>query len=332
MRPFECDNRQIFMNAIELSIVTPMFNEESMIDIFFERVTACLEPVTDNYEIICVNDGSSDTTWQRLVKHAEQNPRIKAVNLSRNFGKEAALTAGLDMASGMAAIPFDADLQDPPELIAEMVEQWRKGFDVVLAKRVDRSADSLLKRSTSSVFYKVIDKFSDTRIPENVGDFRLLDRKVLECLKLFPEKSRFMKGIFASLGFNECVVEYARPERAAGETKWNYVRLYGLAVEGFVSFTSLPLKVWSYIGVSTAFGAFAFGLYMIVRTLVSGVDVPGYASLMVVVLFMSGLILTSLGMIGEYLARVFIEVKQRPIYLVMDTVGFDDEKKAHQGG
>jgi glycosyltransferase involved in cell wall biosynthesis len=311
------------MTAVELSIVTPMYNEEEMIDLYFERVQASLEGVTEHYEIVCVNDGSVDSTWEKLAEHAQRDSRIKAINLSRNFGKEAALTAGLDMATGQAVVPFDADLQDPPELIQTLVERWRSGFDVVLARRNDRSRDTFIKRTTSSLFYKLIDRISDTHIPENVGDFRLMDRRVVECLKRFPESSRFMKGLFASLGFRECVVGYSRPERLAGETKWNYFRLYGLAIEGIVSFTSLPLKLWSYIGAFTALGAFVYGIFLIVRTLISGIDVPGYASLMVVTLFMSGLILTCLGMIGEYLARVFIEVKGRPVYLVMDTIGLD---------
>ncbi|MCY4045255.1 MAG: glycosyltransferase family 2 protein [Cellvibrionales bacterium] len=311
------------MDAVELSIVTPMYNEEEMIDLYFERVQSSLKGVTEHYEIVCINDGSADATWVKLVEHARRDSRIKAINLSRNFGKEAALTAGLDMAEGQAVVPFDADLQDPPELIKTMIERWRSGFDVVLAKRTDRSHDTLIKRTTSSLFYKLIDRLSDTPIPENVGDFRLMDRRVVECLKRFPENSRFMKGLFASLGFRECIVEYARPEREAGESKWNYFKLYGLAIEGIVSFTSLPLKLWSYIGAFTALGAFAYGMFLIIRTLISGIDVPGYASLMVAILFMSGLILMSLGMIGEYLARVFIEVKGRPIYIVMDTIGLD---------
>jgi glycosyltransferase involved in cell wall biosynthesis len=249
------------------------------------------------------------------------------VNLSRNYGKETALTAGLDHANGDAAIPIDCDLQDPIEVVPELIARWESGFDVVLAKRIDRTSDSLMKRITSKMFYKLIDKISDVNIPANVGDFRLMDKKVLDVLGQYRERSRFMKGIFASLGFKESVVEYVRAPRAAGTTKWNYWTLYKLALDGIISFTSLPLKIWSYIGATVAIGAFLYGAYLVIRTLFLGVDTPGYASLMVVLLFMSGLILLCLGVIGEYLARIFIETKCRPIYIVMDKIGFDENDK-----
>lgn len=314
--------------APTLSIVTPLFNEQDVIPIFFERMEQCLDNLAlDNgYEIICVNDGSVDDSWQLLLAEHERNPNIKLINLSRNFGKEAALTAGLEHAQGQAVIPLDIDLQDPPELIEQMLEKWQQGFDVVLAKRADRSEDSVAKRFTANLFYRVLKHTSDIDIPENVGDFRLMDTKVVDALKRYPEKSRFMKGILASLGFRECVVEYQRPIRAAGTTKWNYFKLYKLALDGMVSFTTLPLKLWSYLGALTALGAFAYGFFLIARTLIFGVSVPGYASIMVVMLFMSGLILLCLGMIGEYLARIFAEVKNRPIYIVMDSIGFDEPK------
>ena len=316
-------NSKILSDNVELSLIAPMFNEQEVIDIFFAEVDSVLGANKISYEIVCVNDGSVDETLTILKKHAQRSNKIKIVNLSRNFGKETALTAGFDYATGLAAIPIDCDLQDPPELIIEMYKKWKEGFDVVLAKRIDRTSDSLLKRSTSSIFYKMLSKLSEIHIPENVGDFRLLDRKVVDVLKKYPERSRFMQGILASLGFKEITVEYTRPERAAGETKWDYFKLYKLALDGVISFTSFPLKIWSYIGAFTAFGAFFFGVYLIFKTLISGVDTPGYASLMVVFLFMSGLILMSLGMVGEYIARIFIEVKQRPLYIVMETIGFD---------
>jgi len=308
----------------EISLVAPMYNEEEVVDVFFAEVERCLVNTNISYEIICVNDGSNDKTLLKLKAHADLDKRIKIVNLSRNFGKEIALTAGIDHATGDAAIPIDCDLQDPPKLIVDMHRKWKEGYDVVLAKRIDRSSDSIIKRITSSLFYTLIDKISDIHIPSNVGDFRLIDRKVINVLKNFPERSRFMKGLFASLGFKEFVLEYTRPERAAGTTKWNYIKLYRLALEGIISFTSFPLKIWSYIGALSALGAFLYGGYLIAKTIILGVDTPGYASLMVVVLFMSGLILLCLGVIGEYLARIFTEVKQRPIYIVMDTVGFEE--------
>jgi glycosyltransferase involved in cell wall biosynthesis len=310
----------------ELSLVVPMYNEKEMIDLFFERISGYLKSTTDSYEIICINDGSKDETWQLLLAHQKKNSRIKAVSRSRNFGKEIALTAGLDLASGKAVIPLDCDLQDPPELIGTMVMKWREGFDVVLARRVDRSSDSAFKRATSSIFYKMMTKVSDITIPMNVGDFRLLDRKVVEALHGYKERSRFMKGIFASLGFKTITVDYTRPERAAGKTKWNYYKLYKLAIDGFVSFTTLPLLIWSYLGIFISFISFSYGFFLVLRTLLYGIDVPGYASLMVVVLFMSGIILISLGVIGEYLARIFIEVKGRPLYTIMEKAGFGPDQ------
>lgn len=305
-----------------VTIIVPMYNEADMSPVFFRTLVPILEDLPCAYEILCVNDGSEDKTWEQICAHAEQNTNIKGLNLSRNFGKEIALSAGLEHAAGDAVIPIDCDLQDPPSLIAAMVDEWRSGFDVVLAKRVDRDSDSAFKRWTSSIFYSLISRIAEIKIPANVGDFRLLDRKVVNYLLQYPERTRFMKGIFASVGFRESVIEYSRPERALGETKWNYWQLYRLALEGIISFTSFPLKIWSYLGATIAFAAFLFGGYLVFRTLVFGVDTPGYASLMVVLLFMSGLILLSLGIIGEYLARIFIEVKHRPLYIVMDKCGF----------
>ncbi|MBK1790724.1 glycosyltransferase [Persicirhabdus sediminis] len=310
--------------SCQLSIVVPMFNEQDVVGVFFDTIIPQLELATDDYEIVCVNDGSIDSTWEKLQAHAKQNPRIKLIDLSRNFGKEIALTAGLDHSAGRATIPIDCDLQDPPELIPQMFEKWQQGYHVVLARRIDRSSDSRSKRWTSGNFYKIMGKFSEIELPQNVGDFRLIDRKALDVLNSYPERSRFMKGLFASLGFREYTLDYTRPERAAGTTKWNYRKLFQLAMEGFISFTSFPLKVWSYIGATIALIAFAFGGWMVFKTMMWGVDVPGYASLMVVTCIMSGLILLSLGVIGEYLARIFTEVKGRPIYIVMEREGFDE--------
>ncbi len=307
----------------DLSIIVPMYNEEEVLDTFFQTIQVVLENIEATYEIICVNDGSVDGTYEKLKQFSANDPKIKLINLSRNFGKEQALTAGIDFATGLAAIPIDCDLQDPPELITEMFEKWRQGYDVVLAKRIDRSSDSIVKRATSNVFYKMIKRISSVDIPENVGDFRLLDRKVINTLKAYPERTRFMKGIFATLGYKQATIEYTRPERAAGTTSWSYLKLYALAIEGLVSFTTIPLKMWSYVGGTVAITAFLYGVYLVIKTLIYGIDAPGYASLMVVQLFMTGLILLSLGIIGEYISRIFTEVKQRPIYIVMETVGFD---------
>ena len=306
------------MSTIELSLIVPVYNEEEVVEIFVSTVNKCLSTKNIEYEFIFINDGSTDKTFEILKELSQKDHQIKILNLSRNFGKEQALTAGLDNVNGQAAIPIDCDLQDPPELIVDMYNKWKEGYDVVLAKRVDRSSDSRMKRLTSLIFYNLIDKVSDVDIPKNVGDFRLMDRKVIEVLKTYPERTRFMKGIFASVGFNQATIEYTRPERIAGTTSWNYFNLYKLAIEGFVSFTSIPLKIWSYIGASISMLSFIYGFYLIIKTLVFGVDLPGYASLMVVFLIMSGLILLSLGVIGEYLSKIFIEIKQRPIYIIME--------------
>jgi len=310
------------MSKPELSLVVPVYNEEETVGLFVSTIEKLLKPITSCYEYIFVNDGSRDGTFAVLKELCKENDRIKIIDLSRNFGKELAITAGLDYASGDAAIPIDCDFQDPPELIVEMYHKWKEGADVVLARRIDRTSDSVIKRLTSSFFYKLIDKIADIEIPNNVGDFRLIDRKVIDVIKQYPERARFMKGIFASVGFKQVTVDYTRPKRSAGVTSLGYLRLYKLAIEGIVSFTSIPLKLWSYVGASVSIFSFIYGGYLIVRTLFWGGDVPGYASIMVVLLFMSGLILLSLGVIGEYLSRIFIEVKQRPSYIVMEKVGF----------
>jgi glycosyltransferase involved in cell wall biosynthesis len=311
------------LELVELSIVVPMLNESAMLERFFARLVPVLEGVTERYEILCVDDGSTDDTFQRLERYRMDNPRIRLIGLSRNFGKENALSAGLDFAAGLAVIPMDADLQDPPEVVPEMVAKWREGYDVVLARRASRAGEGWAKRATAHAFYRLIGRLSHVDIPENVGDFRLMDRRVIEALAALPERSRFMKGVFAWLGFRQTVVEYAREPRAVGTAKQNWPRLFALAVDGIVSFTAAPLKVWSYIGFAVALFAGGYGLIIILRTLIYGTDVPGYASLLVVILFMNGLVLIGLGVIGEYMARIFTEVKQRPVYVIAAHAGVD---------
>lgn len=313
------------MEKPEISLVVPMYNEEDVIGIFIEKIRSALDGIIPKYEIVFINDGSNDSTWEIIRKYANEDDRIKGICLSRNFGKEAALSAGIDYAIGRSVIPIDCDLQDPPELIIDMYHKWKEGYQVVLARRADRSSDSFFKRFTSKQFYRIIDKMSDIRIPHNVGDFRLLDRAVIEVLKKFPEKKRFMKGLFASLGFKEYTLEYKRPVRAAGKTKWNYIKLCSLAIEGLVSFTTFPLKLWSYLGITISSLSFGYGLYLSFRTIFLGRVVPGYASMVVLLLFLNGLVLINLGIIGEYLSRVFYEVKNRPLYIVMDEVGISDQ-------
>lgn len=315
----------MFLNsgAVELSVIVPVYNEELNIDYLFERLVSVLDRLNLNYEIVCVNDGSKDNTIDRLIEHHYKTPAIKIINLSRNYGKEIALSAGLDFANGAAVVPIDADLQDPPELIEEMVAKWREGYDVVLATRRSREGESLVKRFTANAFYRIIDRISQVPIPRDTGDFRLMDRRVVNALKRLPERNRFMKGLFAWVGFKQTSVYYDRPNRYKGETTWNYWRLWNFALDGITSFSFIPLKVWSYIGLLVAIPAFFYASFLVLRTVLFGIDLPGYASLMVAVLFLGGVQLVSLGVLGEYLGRVYEEVKGRPLYLVREAYGFN---------
>jgi glycosyltransferase involved in cell wall biosynthesis len=302
-----------------VSLVVPFFNEGAGVELFQAGITPIMESIPDvQFEVLCVDDGSRDDTLARLVALMGRDQRFQVIELSRNFGKEAALTAGLDAVRGDAAIPMDADLQDPPELIPAMVEQWRAGYEVVLARRVDRSTDSFLKRTTATAFYRLHNMMSSTAIPENVGDYRLMDRRVIEALKRLPERQRFMKGLFAWVGFRTTTLNYTRKPRVEGESKFSGWRLWNLALEGLSSFSTAPLKIWSYIGLVGAVSSAAFGLFIIIRTLVWGADLPGYASLLVAVLFFGSLQLIGIGVLGEYIARIYMETKQRPSYLVRE--------------
>lgn len=307
---------------VEVSVVVPVYNEESNLDYLFERLTTALNQLNIKYEIICINDGSKDDTLKYLIEHHYSNPAIKIINLSRNFGKEAALSAGIDFAGGAAIIPIDADLQDPPELIGKMIEKWREGYDVVYATRRSRNGDSWIKRFTASIFYQIIGQIGHIKIPPNTGDFRLLDRCAIEAVKQMPERTRFMKGIFSWVGFKQTSIFYDRPTRHKGITKWNYWRLWNFAIDGITSFSLLPLKVWSYMGVILSLIGFVYASFLMIRTLLFGVVVPGYASIMVVMLVLGGMQLITLGIIGEYLGRIYEEVKQRPLYLVRESYGF----------
>ncbi|NES99147.1 MAG: glycosyltransferase family 2 protein [Sphaerospermopsis sp. SIO1G2] len=315
-------------NDIELSVIVPIYNEEQNIDYLFERLVSALDNLNLKYEIVCVNDGSRDNSLKYLIENHHRNPNIKVVDMSRNFGKEIALSAGLDYAIGSAIVPIDADLQDPPELIAELVAKWREGYDVVYATRRLRQGESWLKRFTANAFYQTIICMSPVPIPKNTGDFRLLDRCVVDALKQLPERNRFMKGLFAWVGFNQTSIIYDRPQRYKGVTKWNYWKLWNFAIDGITSFSLLPLKVWSYIGIILSLISFLYASFLLLRTLILGIDVPGYASLMVAILFLGGVQLISLGIIGEYLGRVYDEVKGRPLYFVKEFYG--DQPKSQQ--
>lgn len=300
-----------------LSLVVPFYNEGDAVSGFFARVVPILESIPAmHFEIVCVNDGSSDDTLSALIGVARRDDRVRVIDLTRNFGKEAALTAGLDEATGDAVIPIDADLQDPPDLIPVLVEHWRKGAEVVLAQRTSRASDTWLKRVTAGAYYRVHNCLSDLRLPENVGDFRLMDRAVVNALKQLPERHRFMKGLFAWVGFSTVVVPYERAPRSAGESKFSGWRLWNLALEGITSFSTLPLRSWTYLGTAIALLAFLYGSFIVLRTLAFGVDVPGYASMLSLLLFFGGVQLIGLGVVGEYIGRIYDEAKGRPIYLV----------------
>lgn len=300
-----------------LSVVIPMMNEEEGVPILFERLIPILDLTQRSYEIVCINDGSHDNTLSILKQFQQRYSFITIVDLSRNFGKEAALTAGIMQSKGQAVIPLDADLQDPPELIGQMLNRWENGAEVVLAVRSKRQTDTAIKRATANAFYRVINSISEINIPANAGDFRLMDRAVIEALKQLPERSRFNKGLFAWLGFKTETIEYERPEREVGTTKWNYGKLWSFALDGITSFSSAPLRIWSYIGFLIAMCAMLFGFLVVFKVLILGHrDVPGYASLMTVLLFSNGVVLIGLGVIGEYLSRVFIETKGRPLVII----------------
>lgn len=314
--------------TITLSLVVPVFNEEDGIAPFLEAVLPIVEATGQACEILFINDGSRDNTLMALRAASAKDARVKVIDLSRNFGKEAALSAGLDFASGDVMIPMDVDLQDPPELIPDFIAKWREGFDVVNGVRVDRSQDTTVKRNSAGLFYWLFNKLSPTHLPNNVGDYRLLDRQVVEAIKVMPERNRFLKGIFAWVGFRTTEIPFARPERTVGTTSWNYWKLWNFALDGMLGYSTVPLRVWTYTGFVLALISFLYGAFIIAKTLLFGADVPGYPSLVTIVLFLSGVQMISLGVIGEYVSRIFIEVKERPLYLVREVIATPD----HQDG
>jgi glycosyltransferase involved in cell wall biosynthesis len=309
----------------ELSIIVPVKDEEEAIGEFLTRVRAVLGKVdglaANAYEILFVDDGSSDSTLAKIREANAADPRVRAISLSRNFGKEAALSAGLDHVRGSAVVPMDVDLQDSPEALIAMVAKWREGYDIVYGVRDNRESDSLPKRLTADLYYRAHNWLSDDKIPEHAGDFRLLDRKVVDVIRVMPERNRFMKGLFAWAGFKSASVPYARTARTVGATKFRYWRLWTLAIDGITSASTLPLRVWSYLGGFVALGALSYAVFIVIRTLVWGIEVPGYASMMVAVLFLGGLQLLSLGVLGEYVGRILIETKRRPLYVIRETIG-----------
>jgi len=299
-----------------ISIICPCFNEENALASFFKSTSEILNGLNIKYEYVCINDGSTDTTLNILLGLKKTQNNLRIINFSRNFGKEAAISAGIDYAIGDALIFIDVDLQDPPELIPKMLDRLNQGFDVILAKRVDRSSDTQAKQLSAQWYYKFYNLIAEVKIPENVGDYRIITRRVADVIKLLPENQRFMKGIFAWVGYKTDSIEYTRKPRSSGTTKFSPCRLYNLAIQGITSFSSIPLKIWTYIGLFISSLSLFFGLWIMVKTLIWGVDMPGYASIMTTILFLGGIQLISIGVLGEYIGRIYMETKQRPNYIV----------------
>ena len=306
---------------MKVSLIVPVFNEEQAINLFYQAIRRELSLPEYEIEIVFINDGSSDQTAEQAKALALADDNVLVINFSRNFGKEPALFAGIEYASGDAVIPMDVDLQDPISVIPLLIREWRNGADVVLAKRRDRTADSYLKRHAASMFYHLINRIAYTRIEENVGDFRLMDRKVVNVIRALPEHQLFMKGVLSWAGFNTVVVEYERAQRVAGSSKFNGWKLWNLALEGITSFSTVPLRLWTYIGSGISLFAILYAIYMVLDKVFFGNSVPGYPSLMTAILFLGGVQLIGIGILGEYVGRIYIEAKHRPRYVVKDVIG-----------
>lgn len=311
-----------------IAIIIPILDELKTIKLFYNRLKIVIESIKNHNFIICfIDDGSSDESSEVINKIIRTDNRVKLIILTRNFGKEAALTAGLDHVKADAFIPMDVDLQDPPELINEMISIWSTGVSLVLARRISRKNDTLFKRFTADIFYYIYNKFSSISIPRNVGDYRLMDKSVVDSIKLLPEKERFMKGIFAWVGYDFHIIDYERPKRSSGETKFEALKLLKLAKDGLFSFSVAPLKISSFLGYIGAIASFIYGAFIIVRTIYYGADLEGYASLITVILFLGSINLIVIGILGEYIGRIFIESKNRPIYLVKKFMENDKKNK-----
>ncbi|WP_223489075.1 glycosyltransferase family 2 protein [Pseudomonas sp. A-RE-19] len=309
---------------MKVSLIVPVFNEEQAISLFYQAVRRELKLDPCEVEIVFINDGSTDRTAEQAKALAQVDEQVLLINFSRNFGKEPALFAGLEYATGDAVIPMDVDLQDPISVIPQLITEWQKGADVVLAKRRNRDSDSYLKRHSASLFYHLLNRISYTRIEENVGDFRLMDRKVVNVIRALPEHQLFMKGVLSWAGFTTAVVEYERPRRVAGSSKFNGWKLWNLALEGITSFSTVPLRLWTYIGGGISIFAVLYAVYMVLDKIFFGNNVPGYPSLMTAILFLGGVQLIGIGILGEYIGRIYIEAKHRPRYVVKDVIGGKD--------
>ncbi|MGY3257442.1 glycosyltransferase family 2 protein [Pseudomonas chlororaphis] len=309
---------------MKISLIVPVFNEEQAIGLFYQAVRRELRFEQGEVEIVFINDGSSDRTAEEVKALARMDEQVLLINFSRNFGKEPALFAGLEHASGDAVIPLDVDLQDPISVIPRLIEEWQKGADVVLAKRRRRTADSFLRRCSAALFYHLLNRIAYTRIEENVGDFRLMDRKVVDVIRTLPEHQLFMKGVLSWAGFTTVVVEYERAGRVAGKSKFNGWKLWNLALEGITSFSTVPLRLWTYIGGGISIFAVLYAVYMVLDKIFFGNSVPGYPSLMTAILFLGGVQLIGIGILGEYVGRIYIEAKHRPRYVIKDVIGGKD--------
>ncbi|NNA99533.1 glycosyltransferase family 2 protein [Pseudomonas gessardii] len=305
---------------MKVSLVVPVFNEEDAIPIFYNTVRDCHALNDYEVEIIFVNDGSQDDSRKAVERLSILDPLVTLVSLSRNFGKEAALFAGLDYSSGDAVIPIDVDLQDPIFVIPLLIDKWKSGFDVVLAKRVDRQADSFMKRVSAEMFYRLHNRISNPKIEENVGDFRLMSRQVVDEIKMLPERHLFMKGLLSWVGFDTAIVEYTRANRVAGISKFNGWKLWNLALEGITSFSTIPLRMWTYLGMLVATASLFYALWMVTDKLIWGNTVPGYPSIMTAILFLGGVQLIGIGVLGEYVGRIYMESKRRPKYIIKNVV------------
>jgi len=300
-----------------ITILVPAYNEQEVLHMLYERLKKIIDSNTKyDFEILLINDGSKDKTLSIMEDLRKKDNRICYLNLSRNFGKETAMIAGLDFSKGNAVIIIDADLQDPPELIPEMIKYWEQGYDDVYAKRKSRSGETWFKKFTSKMYYKTLQNVTKIEIQKDTGDFRLLDRRCVDALKSIRESQRYTKGLFSWIGFNKKEILYDRDPRAAGSTKWNYKKLIDLSIDGITSFTTAPLRWSAILGLIISGIGFIYMIYIIIKTILLGVDVPGYASTMVVILFLGGIQLIVLGVIGEYLGRAFYETKGRPLYFV----------------
>ena len=314
-----------------ISLLIPAYNEEQVLDKLFVRLANLANETKDyDFEFLFVNDGSKDMTLHMIKDYAEKDSRVSYINLSRNFGKEIGMIAGLDHVQGDATVIIDADLQDPPELIPKMIQLWEEGYDDVYAKRKSREGESWLKKFTSKMYYRSLQRVTHIPIQEDTGDFRLLDRRVVEALKQFRESQRNTKAMFSWVGFHKKEILYDRDPRAAGETKWNYFKLVNLAIDGITSFTTAPLRISTYTGILISAIAFIFIIFLVIRTLFFGSDLAGYPSTMAVILFLGGVQLISLGIIGEYVGRIFNETKQRPLYLIEEYHNGKNPRKARR--